>query len=258
MTRHLSFPRPSRLSVTFGSLLLVALLLSGPPAVADSHCSFDANPSSSQFRGLDVGVKGSFTNFANQEVRAILVTSWGAFGPQGVILEPPGMTNGSGDFDFAATIPPDHPTGSFDLTVLGTAGFLDYRWCDKPYTVMQFFLIPVTIVTTTTLGLAPPPTIPATTTTAPPPTTTEAPTTTVEDSTTTEAPTTTEEVTTTTADDLLAGAEVGGQGIPGWLILLVAVLAGAVLGLVGYLLGQRRREQVAGPGQEVPPPPAAE
>lgn len=242
-------------------LVGVAVVAWAPPAGADNHCSFVADPPTAQFRGFDVKVTGSFVNDPSSQFGVMLSDGWGAFGPTGKMLEPLGVTTANGSFNHTVTIPNDHPLGQFELMVLGSGGAFNLKWCAISYTVMQLALIPI-ITTTTTLPVAAPTTTTTTTTATTTTTTTttvpEETTTTVEETTTTtEAP---EETTTTVDeddDDLFAADEIGGSEVPGWMIALLVAMALALVGLGGYVIGQRNRAAVAGADTEPSPPPPA-
>ena len=244
-------------------LLIVACLVAATvvwaqQARAGVDCTFEADPESFQLRGGEVTVTGSFTELPpNHDFYVVMATDFGPFGPEGQVLQPVGTTNGASQFDHTVTIPPDHPTGNFELTVVTSEsqglGFPILHVCSQPYTVSQVLIVgPIVLTTTTTtLGLAqptttsPPPTtttVPMTTTTVPTTTTAAETTTTVAETTTTVAATTTvAETTTTTADEseaLVAGDQAGGA--PGWMIVLLIVMALALAAIGGYAIARRR------------------
>jgi hypothetical protein len=236
-----------------GAVLLVAGLMAATvvwaqQAQAGASCTFEAEPESFQFRGGNITVTGSFTELPpNHDFRVVLATDFGLFGPEGEVLQPVGTTNGVGQFDHTVTIPTDHPTGDFDLTVWaresqGGLTFPTHHVCSQPYTVGQLLIVgPIVLpTTTTTLGLAQPTTSsPPETTTTVPATTTVAETT-VPETTTTVAETTVPETTTTTdqGEALVASEQTGGA--PGWMIVLLILMAVALAGIGGYTIARRR------------------
>jgi hypothetical protein len=233
------------LRVVVAALTVGVVMAWAPPARAGVDCTFVADPPDSQFRGWNITVTGSFNSLPNREFVVFLGSeSGGVFGAYEGYLEPAGMTNGSGFFDHTVTIPADHATGDFDLTVFASAGGGDLRSCSIPYTVTQLFLVPGIIITTTTLGLAPPPTTEATTTTSVATTTTTTEPAEATTSTAVEEPTTTVEATTTTVaagddDAIVAGEQVDGGAAPGWMIALLIAMALALVGIGAHALGKK-------------------
>ncbi len=245
----------------------------GMPAALSGNvdCTFVADPETQQVRGADIRLVGSFSNHPNKEFAVGLFTNIAAFPPQGHLFDPQdqphGTTNQTGFFDVTVTIRPDIPTGDYQLGVLSPdPGLFTIKACFQPYTVLQplvaiplppgGFATPTTSppttappAPTTTAAPAPAPTAPPAPTTTAPPSTTVQPTTTSLD----ESATTTISLgeSTTTVDLTLAAASEtdSASGLPIWAIALIGVLGLAVVGMGGYLIGQRRR----GPSPDPPP-----
>lgn len=238
-----------RRALLFAACLVSAAVVWTQQADAGVSCTFEAEPESFQFRGGEITVIGSFTELPpNHDFRVVMATGFGIFGPEGQALEPVGTTNGAGQFDHTVTVPPDHPTGDFQLAVTASESnpfpaFPTIHVCWIPYSVTTLFIGPIVTIattTTTTLGIATPTTSPpaTTTTTVPDTTTTVAKTTTTGAET---ATTTTVAPTSTTVEDseaLVAGEQTGGA--PGWMIVLLILMAVALAGIGGYALARRR------------------
>jgi hypothetical protein len=214
------------------------------PADAGAVCTYVADPEDAQFVGSEINLTGSFSDHANAQFGIGFFPEEpqpGQFLPVEKLGDN-GTTNNAGNFDETRTIPGDMEPGVYRLAAYETGGLLisEPPGCYDDYTVL--LVIVVDPVTTTTTAAV---------------TTTEAETTTsLQETTTSAEETTTSAEETTTTEDLLAGDEVDGGGIALWLILLIVLLVGAVFGLFGYIVGQRRRSQTASSAYE-PPPPAA-
>lgn len=252
----------SRLLV--GVLMSAAVVIWGMPAAHSGNvdCTFVADPETQQFRGSDIRLVGSFSDHPNRDFAVGLFTNIAAFPPQGHIFDPPdqphGTTNQTGFFDVTVTVRSDIPPGDYQLGVLSPVpGQFLFRACFQPYTVIQpLVAIPLPPGGFATPTTSPPTTAPPapTTTMAPAPSTTAppAPTTTAEATTTTIPASATTvpvsaESTTTIDEAVLAGEETEGTpGLPVWAIALIAALGLAVVGMGGYLIGQRGRAPTAG------------